>query len=91
MNETIPAASIKNTVLAVLSDVLVEPVEVLLAEPLLGVHAWDSLASLEALVQLERRLDVALDLRNYHAAREIDDLVELVRATRENQSANVRP
>lgn len=91
MNETISAESIKDTVLVVLSDVLAEPVTALLAEPLLGVHAWDSLASLEALVQLEQRFDVTLDLRSYHAAREIDDLVELVRAARGNQSANVRP
>jgi acyl carrier protein len=90
MTETIPATSLRNTVLLVLSDVLAEPVEDLLAEPLLGEHAWDSLASLEALVQIEQRLDVALDLRDYHAARAIDDLVELVTATRENQSANAR-
>jgi len=91
MNETIPAASIKNTILAVLSDVLAEPVKALRAEPVLGVHAWDSLASLEALVQIEKRLDVALDLRPYHAAREIDDLVQLVEAAREIQSTKVRP
>jgi acyl carrier protein len=90
MIETTPVASIRGTVLAVLGDVLAEPVAALRARPLLGVHAWDSVASLEALVQLEQRLAVSLDLRRYHAARTVDDLVELIRATRENGPADVR-
>jgi acyl carrier protein len=91
MNPTTSTASVEDvedTVLAVLSAVLAEPEDALRAEPQLGTHDWDSLASLEALVQLEQRLDVALDLRDYHAARAIDDLVELIRATRENRRKN---
>lgn len=71
---------VRDTVLTALSDVLAEPVEALHAEPLLGMHAWDSLASLEALVRIEADLGVSLDLRQYHAAREIGDLVDLVSA-----------
>jgi acyl carrier protein len=86
-----PAASIKDTILEILGDVLAEPVEALHAEPVLAVHAWDSIASLEALVLIERQLGVALDLRPYHAARDVDDLVDLVAEARGIQSTKARP
>jgi acyl carrier protein len=91
MTDLHPTASIKDTILAILADVLAEPVEALHAEPVLAVHAWDSIASLEALVLIERQLGVALDLRPYHAARAVDDLVDLVAAARGIHTAKVRP
>jgi acyl carrier protein len=65
-------------VLNTLCDVLKEPVDDLRARPVLAVHDWDSLASLEVLSQLESRLAVTLDLRAYHAARTVTDLIDLV-------------
>ena len=70
-------ASIAETVLDLLSEVLDESVEDLRAEPVLAAHDWNSLASLEVLAQLESQLKVALDLRSFHAARTVDDLVWL--------------
>jgi len=72
---------IDETVLNTLSDVLNETVGALRAQPVLAAHEWDSLASLEVLSQLESRLGVALDLRAYHDARTVEDLIELVAAT----------
>lgn len=73
--------SIETTVIAVLSDVLNEPAEQLRAEPVLAAHEWDSITSLETLVQLENRLGVSLDLRTYHTARSVGDLVGLIGRT----------
>jgi acyl carrier protein len=58
--------------------VLGEPEAALRDQPVLAAHDWDSLASLEALAQLESRYDICLDLRAYHAARRVQDLVALV-------------
>ena len=69
---------IDETVLNTLSDVLNETVGDLRAQPVLAAHEWDSLASLEVLSQLESRLGIALDLRAYHDARTVEDLIELV-------------
>jgi acyl carrier protein len=74
------AATIEDTVLDVLSDVLHEPVDGLRQQPILAVYEWDSLSSLEALSQLESRLQISLDLRSYQAVRTVADLVELVSA-----------
>jgi acyl carrier protein len=70
----------EDVVLNTLSGVLNEPVADLRAQPVLAVHDWDSLASLEVLSQLESRLGVTLDLRTYHAARTVEDLTGLVAA-----------
>lgn len=70
--------SIDTVVLDTVSGVLAEPVADLLAEPVLAAHEWDSLNSLEVLSQLESRLGVTLDLRAYHDARTLDDLIGLV-------------
>jgi acyl carrier protein len=80
----IPAAAdtVEAVVLDVLSDVLAVPIEALRSRPRIGQHGWHSLTSLEALVQLEQRLDVALDLREFHQVREVADLVALVHANR---------
>jgi acyl carrier protein len=71
-------AQIEAVVLDTLSGVLNEPVGDLRAQPVLAVHEWDSLASLEVLSQLESQLGVTLDLRTYHAARTVEDLIGLV-------------
>jgi acyl carrier protein len=74
------AATVSDVVLDVLSDVLHEPVDGLLEQPILAAYEWDSLSSLEALSQLESRLQISLDLRSYQAVRTVADLVELVSA-----------
>jgi acyl carrier protein len=74
------AATVEDTVLDVLSDVLHEPPDGLRQQPILAVYEWDSLSSLEALSQLESRLQISLDLRSYQAVRTVADLVELVSA-----------
>ena len=70
--------TIETTVLGILSTVLDEPISDLQVRPVLATYDWDSLASLEALAQLENQLDVTLDLRRYHEARNVADLVGLV-------------
>lgn len=72
--------AIDATVLDAVGEVLNEPVEALRAQPVLAAHDWDSISSLEALALLESRLGVTLDLRAYHGARTVDDLVDLVAA-----------
>ena len=72
--------AVEAVVLNILSEVLNESVGDLRAQPVLAVHEWDSLASLEALSQLENRLGVTLDLRVYHGARTVEDLVGVVAA-----------
>jgi acyl carrier protein len=73
--------AIEAIVLDTLGEVLDESVRDLRAQPVLAAHDWDSIASLEALAQLESRLGVTLDLRAYHGARTVDDLIDLVAAT----------
>jgi acyl carrier protein len=77
MSETV---SIEATVLDTLGEVLNESVGDLRAQPVLATYDWDSVVQLEVLAQLESRLGVTLDLRSYHGARTLDDLVELVAA-----------
>jgi acyl carrier protein len=79
--------SIEATVLEVVSDVLGESADDLRALPVLAAHNWDSVASLEVLAALESRLGISLDLRSYHAAREIDDLVDLITTAVAEQAA----
>jgi acyl carrier protein len=83
--------SVKATVLEILSDVVTESVDDLLAQPVLAVHEWDSLATLEALVQFESKFGITLDLRSYHGAREINNLVDLILAAQGLESTTVRP
>jgi acyl carrier protein len=73
---------VDSTVLGVLGEVLKESPGDLRAQPVLAAHDWDSLASLEVFSQLESRLGVTLDLRAYHGARTIEDLIELVMAAK---------
>jgi acyl carrier protein len=65
-------------VLDILAEVLNESVDDLCAHPILATHGWDSLASLEALAQFEHRFAVTLDLRSFHAARTVEEMVVLV-------------
>jgi len=73
------SAATDTTVAEILAGVLEEPAEALQAQPVLAAHDWDSLTSLEALVQLESRFGVRLNLQAFHAARTVGDLVALVR------------
>jgi len=73
------AASVAETVLDILSGVLDETPDDLRARPVLASYEWDSISSLDALSQLESKLDVTLDLRAFHAARTVDDIVALVK------------
>jgi acyl carrier protein len=72
------AEAIEAIVLDILSDVLEEPVDALREQPILAAHEWDSITSLLTLSQLESQFDITLDLRSYHAARTIGDLVGLI-------------
>ena len=67
-------------VLDVVADVLNEPVAAIRDVPVLAAHAWDSIASLEVLAQLESTLEVTLDLRVFNSVRTIGELVDVVRA-----------
>jgi acyl carrier protein len=71
--------TIEEQIVEILADVLDEPAAALTEEPTLAAHQWDSLASLEALAQLESRFGVNLDLSRFHAAHTVAELVELVR------------
>ena len=70
--------SVEVTVLGILGDVLNETSDGLHREPILAAHGWDSIASLEALAQLESQLGITLDLRTFHSARTVTDMVDLV-------------
>ncbi|MCC8250179.1 acyl carrier protein [Saccharothrix luteola] len=73
--------TVEQSVLEILAGALDVSVDVLRDEPVLARHEWDSISSLDALAQLENRLDVTLDLRAFHAARTVEDVVALVRPT----------
>lgn len=80
MTDVTDTTAVEAVVLSTLSEVLMEPVDALRAQPVLAAHDWDSMKSLEALSQLENQLSVTLDLRAYHAARTLEDLIDLVAA-----------
>jgi acyl carrier protein len=70
--------SVETTILNVLVEVLNTSTDELRANTVLAAYEWDSLASLEALAQVESRLGVTLDLRLYHGELRVGDLVSLV-------------
>jgi acyl carrier protein len=72
---------VEETVLDILSEALDEPVEGLRTQRVLALYEWDSITTLLTLSQLEARFGITLDLRSYHAARTVDDLVNLVSET----------
>lgn len=70
--------TVEDTVLDVLASVLDETAEDLRARPVLAAHDWTSISSLDALAQLESKFGVRLDLRAFHSARTVNDLVTLI-------------
>jgi acyl carrier protein len=70
--------SIEVGLLNLLSEVMGTTPDELSESPVLAAHPWDSLTTLEALVQVETLWNVSLDLRAYLGARTVDDLVELI-------------
>ncbi|MBE1533914.1 acyl carrier protein [Actinomadura algeriensis] len=73
-------ASIEERVVEIVAEVLGLATAEVGPETVLAAHAWDSIASLEALAQLEARLRVTLDLRVFHGVRTVGDLVAAVAA-----------
>ncbi|ACU36594.1 MULTISPECIES: acyl carrier protein [Actinosynnema] len=71
-------SEVAEAVLEILSDVLEVSRGELRATPVLAAHEWDSTSSLDALSQLETGLGVRVDLRAFHAARTVADVVDLV-------------
>ena len=80
---------LERTVVEVVASVLAETEERVRAQPVLARYGWDSLRMLESLSQLESALHITLDLRAYHCANTLDDLVRVVRETVE--ATQVRP
>lgn len=70
--------SVGSRVREVLRDVLARPAADLGGATALASLGWDSLASLEALAQLETEFGITLDLRSFHQAHTIGALVDLV-------------
>jgi acyl carrier protein len=77
--------SVGSRVRAVLTDVLDRPADDLSGPTALASLGWDSLASLEALAQLETEFGITLDLRSFHQAHTISALVDLVAKAVANQ------
>jgi acyl carrier protein len=66
-------------VLEILSDVLRLPAGELLRRRELADCGWDSMAVMEAIVALEDRFGIELDLRALRHGQRIEDVVQLVR------------
>ncbi|MFJ9003814.1 acyl carrier protein [Streptomyces canus] len=70
--------SIEESVTEVIADVLgAEPAEIP-EDTALAALGWDSMNSMEALVRLEKQFDVSLDLRSFHAAYTVAEMVALI-------------
>ena len=75
MSET---GSIEESVREIIADVLgADPADIP-ADQALAAPGWDSMNSMEALVRLEKQFSVDLDLRSFHAAYTVTDMVALV-------------
>ncbi|MCP2341716.1 acyl carrier protein [Actinomadura rupiterrae] len=72
------AADTVETVIEIIEEVLGEMPGELSPDDVLAARKWDSIASLEALAQLEGRFGVNLDLRRFHAARTAAEMADLV-------------
>lgn len=48
------------------------------ADRLAGYSNWDSVSTLEVLAGIERQAGVRLDLRKFHDAQAVEDLIDLV-------------
>jgi len=71
-------ATIEQTVCETVAEVLGITAADLAAEPVLAAHEWDSFSSLHTLAELENELGIRFDLRTFHTARTVADLVALV-------------
>jgi len=71
-------ASLEAVVIGILSDVLEEPAQSLRDQPRLAAYErWDSMRTLEVLGRLEEELSLRLDLRQFHKAHTVGDLIAL--------------
>lgn len=70
--------SVKSAVCETLSDVLSLSAEELGDETVLAAHGWDSLVSLEALAQFEAQFHISLDLRLFHGAHTVRQMIQLI-------------
>jgi acyl carrier protein len=73
-----PPESFEVVVRDILGDVLNQSSENLDANTVLAARGWNSLASLEALAQFEAQLNIRLDLRSFHAAHTVAQMIQLV-------------
>ncbi|MFE5816150.1 acyl carrier protein [Streptomyces sp. NPDC056479] len=72
------SVSIEESVREIIADVLgADPADIP-ADTALAALGWDSMNSMEALVRLEKQFAVDLDLRSFHAAYTVTDMVALV-------------
>jgi acyl carrier protein len=69
---------VEDSVVDILSRVLSTPQGKLRSERTLSSYTWNSMAVMEAFVQLEDRFRTLLELPELARARSIDDVVELV-------------
>jgi acyl carrier protein len=72
------AAEVGKTVIEIIGDVLGKAPEELGEAEILAAHGWDSITSLEALALLESEFGILLDLRSFHAAHTVAQMIELV-------------
>lgn len=80
MSEAGGTEVIEQELIAILCSVLdAEPDEFDSGTRIAGHANWDSMGSLEVMVQIENAFAVRLDLRAYHAVRTVAELVTLVR------------
>jgi acyl carrier protein len=70
--------SLKNAVCETIGDVLSVPAEDLGDDTVLAACGWDSLVSLEALAQFEAQFRISLDLRLFHSAHTVGQMIQLL-------------
>ncbi|MEF9904744.1 acyl carrier protein [Streptomyces sp. P9-A2] len=74
--------SIEETVTDIIADVLgADPADVP-PDTALAALGWDSMNSMEALLRLEKRFAVGLDLRSFHDAHTVAEMVALIEKVR---------
>jgi acyl carrier protein len=69
---------LKDAVRETIGDVLSLPLADLGDDTVLAAYGWDSLVSLEALAQFEAQFRISLDLRSFHGAHTVGQMVQLV-------------
>ncbi|KOX05180.1 MULTISPECIES: acyl carrier protein [unclassified Streptomyces] len=79
--------SIEESVTEIIADVLgADPADIP-ADAALAALGWDSMNSMEALVRLEKECAVSLDLRSFHAAYTVTEMVALIEKVRAGESS----